>query len=185
MKDCLFPALEATSASIGLSSRASKLSIASLLALATLALSVFVDSENRAHAGLCAVGQVKEVGTWINPDTNTRGITKAVFTEECQNAPRTICRGDICRTTSGVKLVYKARLWGQCHPTDCYWGQVEGVYTSANWLHFKYNQGFARRTVLAQVYSRNNDWLRLIVNTDFVSASRRDYRFDAWFRRAL
>lgn len=184
MKNRLFPALEATSVSIGLFSRASKLSIASLLASATLALSLFVDSENPARAGLCVVGQVKEVGTWTNPDTNTRGITKAVFAEECQDDTRTTCSGGVCRRTSGVKLVYKARLWGQCHPTDCYWGQVEGVYTSANWLRFRYDQSYAKRTVWAQVYSRNDDWLRLIVDTDFVSASREDYRFDAWFRRA-
>ena len=32
-----------------------------------------------SFAGLCLVGQVKEVGTWVNPDTNTSGITKAIL----------------------------------------------------------------------------------------------------------
>ena len=136
-----------------------------------------------AHAGLCAVGQVKEVGTWKNPDANTTGITKAVFAEECRNASTTTCSGSICSTTSAVKLVYTAQLWGKCHPADCNWGKVDGVYTSANWLRFYYDHGFAKRTVWAQIYSGSNNWLRLIVDTDFVSPSRTDYRFDAWMLR--
>lgn len=176
-------ALETTSASIGFLPRSSKSVISPLLAMVTIALSVFMDSGNPAHAGLCAVGEVKEVGSWTNPDTNTTGITKAVFGEECRDDSRTTCSGNICRSTSGVKLVYTARLWGKCHPTDCDWGQVDGVYTSEKWLRFTYNQGFANRTVWAQVYSGDQNWLRLIVDTDFVSTSRTDYRFDSWFRR--
>lgn len=136
-----------------------------------------------ADAGLCAVGRVKEVGTWVNPDINTRGITKAVFGEECRDDSRTTCSGGICRTTHGVKLVYTAKLWGQCHPSDCYWGKVDGVYTSADWLRFYYDHGFAKRTVWGQIWSGGDQWLRLIVDTDFVSPSRDDYRFDAWMRR--
>ncbi len=140
-------------------------------------------TSNTANAGLCAVGQVKEVGVWENSDSNTRGVTKAVFAEECRDDSQTTCNGDICSTTSGVKLVYTAQIWGQCHPTDCYWGKVDGDYTSANWLRFRYDHGFAKRTVWSQIWSGGDNWLRLIVDTDFVSPSREDYRSSAWMRR--
>jgi hypothetical protein len=155
--------------------------IVALLSFVVLAISLLFSSN--ADAGLCAVGRVKEVGTWINPDSNTRGITKAVFGEECRDDSRTSCNGDICTTTSGVKLVYTAQLWGQCHPTDCYWGKVDGAYTSEKWLRFMYDHGFAKRAVWGQIWSGGNNWLRLIIDTDFVSPSREDYRFDAWMRR--
>lgn len=142
---------------------------------------------NSAIAGQCIVGQVKEVGTWINPDANTTGITKAIFAEDCRDDSKTTCYGSgderYCSITHGVKLVYTARLWGKCTPSDCYWGQVDGRYTSSNWLVFTYNQGYASRVVWGQVWSENNNWLRLIVDTDFVDPARSDYRFDKWMRR--
>ena len=162
-------------------SKFEKKTVSSALILFMMVLLSFLSSA--ANAGLCAVGQVKEVGTWVNPDSNTRGITKAIFAEECRNDSRTTCNGNICSTTSGVKLVYTAKLWGQCHPNDCYWGKVDGVYTSANWLRFRYDHGFAKRTVWGRIWSGSNNWLRLIVDTDFVSPSRNDYRFDAWMKR--
>ena len=165
--------------------RSSKLAILSLITFFPLVVSLATDGfTSKAQAGLCAVGQVKEVGTWRNPDNRTRGITRAVFSEECRDNSRTVCDGDICSRTFGVKLVYTAKLWGKCHPRDCYWGKVEGTYTSTNWLRFRYNHGFARRTVWAQVYRNNHDWLRLVVSTDFRSNSRRDYQIDDWFRRS-
>ena len=156
--------------------------VVSLFALLSIMLS-FLSVSPAAKAGLCAVGQVKEVGSWNNPDQNTRGITKVVFAEECRDDTRVSCEGDICRTTYGVELVYTATLWGQCHPYDCYWGKVDGVYTSANWMRFYYNHGYATRTVWGQVWSGSNNWLRLIVDTDFASTSRDDYRSDDWMRR--
>ena len=158
-----------------------KKTVSLLLILSMMILLSFFSSG--ANAGQCVVGQVKEVGTWVNPDNNTRGITKAVFAEECRNDGRTTCNGNICSTTSAVKLVYTAKLWGQCHPTDCYWGKVDGVYTSENWLRFRYDHGFAKRTVWGRIWSGSDNWLRLIVVTDFVSPSRDDYRFDAWMKR--
>jgi hypothetical protein len=37
--------------------------------------------------------------------------------------------------------------------------------------------------VWGQVWSGGDNWLRLIVDTDFVSPDRDDYRFDAWMKR--
>lgn len=153
-------------------------------AMATLALLIAtLFYTGTASAGLCAVGQVKEVGHWINPDTDTRGITRAIFEEECRGDTQIQCNGNICGITHGVKLVYTARLWGQCHPTDCYWGKVEGDRLSSGWLRFRYDHGFARRVVWGRIWSGSDNWLRLVVDTDFVSASRDDYRTAAWMKR--
>ncbi len=146
-------------------------------------IAVLLLISSNTYAGLCLVGTVKEVGTWINPNTNTRGITKAVFNEECRDDSRTKCEGGICSTTSGVKLVYTAELWGACHPDDCYWGKIDGVYTSGNWLRFRYEFTFAEKMVWAQIWSGGDNWLRLIVDTDFDSPLRNDYRFDKWMQR--
>ncbi|QLE57362.1 hypothetical protein [Nostoc sp. TCL26-01] len=71
------------------------------------------------------------VGTWVNKDGNTRGITRLVVT-----------------SAGGNKL--NIQVFGKCHPTDCDWGTTSlltyGVnvqdtnhgYGSAN-----YNKGFA------------------------------------------
>lgn len=137
-----------------------------------------------ANAGQCLVGQVKEVGTWINPDSNTRSITKAVIAEECRDASTQTCSGNICTRTSGVKLVYTAQLWGKCHPTDCKWDKVDGVrYSSTGWLHFVWNQSYATRDIWAKTWSGGDDWLDLVVDTDFKSASRADYRSREWMKR--
>jgi len=72
-------------------------------------LGVLLFSTN-AMAGQCVVGQAKEVGTWVNPDQSTRGITRAIITEECRDDSRTVCNANICSTTHGVKLVYTAKL---------------------------------------------------------------------------
>ena len=164
-----------------ISSSPRRLARSSLPLLAFMLALLFLS--NQADASQCIVGQVKEVGTWVNPDTNTSGVTSAIFAEECRDNSTTTCNGDICSITHGVKLVYTARLWGKCVPTDCSWGKVDGVYTSANWLRFIYDHGFAKRTVWGQVWSGGNNWLRLIVDTDFVDPARADYRFDAWMQR--
>jgi hypothetical protein len=44
------------------------------------------------------------VGTWVNTDSNTRGITKIVITE------------------SGSQ--YEVHAFGKCHPNDCDWGKT-------------------------------------------------------------
>src|SRR5439155_24125043 len=47
-------------------------------------------------------------------------------------------------------LTSSSRCGGKCHPTDCYWGEVEGVAqtgSNAGWYTFHYDQGFADRYV--------------------------------------
>lgn len=45
------------------------------------------------------------IGTWVNTDSSTRGITKVVVTSAGSN-----------------KL--NIETFGKCHPTDCAWGKV-------------------------------------------------------------
>lgn len=151
--------------------------------LRTLLFAVLTTACMPTLASQCIVGQVKEVGNWVNPDTATRGITRANFKEECRDASTRTCNGNICSITHGVKLVYTAELWGKCSPSDCYWGKVDGVYTSAKWLKFHYDHGFAKRVVWGQVWSGDANWLDLAVDTDFVDPNRADYQFRAWMRR--
>jgi hypothetical protein len=44
------------------------------------------------------------VGSWLNVDPNTRGLSAVTF-----------------RIESGVLI---AHMWGNCHPTDCDWGDA-------------------------------------------------------------
>lgn len=135
-----------------------------------------------SSAGQCIVP--KEVGTWVNSDPNTNGVTKVIIEMVCEDTPVYNCSGNICSVTYTVTPHYYVKVWGKCHPTDCYWGRVEGRRTSANWQYFFYNQSFATRDVWAQIWSGSDAWLRVIIDTHFTDSSgRTDYRIDNWFRR--
>jgi hypothetical protein len=47
-------------------------------------------------------------GTWVNVNSNTRGLTKLII-----------------NATNPEHISVNA--WGQCHPTDCAWGLKKGV----------------------------------------------------------
>ncbi|MCG6138298.1 MAG: hypothetical protein MET45_27360 [Nostoc sp. LLA-1] len=94
------------------------------LAAASLALSTALVSPAMA-------APADFIGTWVNRDSNTRGITRLVIT-----------------SAGGNKL--NIRVFGKCHPTDCDWGSkslatygtnvqdTDHKYASAN-----YNKNFA------------------------------------------
>lgn len=135
-----------------------------------------------AQAGLCITPA--EAGGWRNYNSATRSITKLDFRMECRDASVTHCSGNICSTTSAVAPHYFIRLFGSCSPTDCPWGEVEGVRLSGNldgWYYFTYNQGFAQRYVYARTYSQWPGWLRLYIWNDFSDPGRTDYASDEWF----
>jgi hypothetical protein len=134
-----------------------------------------------SFAGLCIVP--KEAGTWVNSDPNTNGVTRVVIEMVCQDTPQVICNGGICTIINSVTPRYYVKVWGKCHPTDCYWGRVEGSRTGA-WQYFFYNHGFATRDVWAQIWSGSDAWLRVVIDTHFTDSSgRADYRIDNWFKR--
>lgn len=138
----------------------------------------------KAHAGLCVVPT--ESGAWKNYNSATRSITNVDFRMECRDASVTQCSGDICSTTSAVAPHFFIRLFGACTPTDCPWGEVEGIRLSGNldgWYYFTYNQGFAQRYVYARTYPQWPGWFRLYIWTDFSDPGRADYASDEWFVR--
>jgi hypothetical protein len=57
--------------------------------------------ENLEHRDLMAA----LVGTWTNPDVDTRGLTEIEITSD--------------------RAGYHVQAWGQCHPVDCDWGEVD------------------------------------------------------------
>src|SRR6187431_832738 len=113
-----------------------------------------------SFAGLCIVP--KEAGTWVNSDPNTNGVTKVVIEMVCESTPKIVCNGNICSISYSVTPHYYVKVWGKCHPSDCYWGRVEGLRTSG-WQYFFYNQGFATRDVWAQIWSGSDAWLRVVI----------------------
>lgn len=153
-------------------------SYAPVLSLGVLSL-LFIFS-NSANAGQCLTPP--EVGTWLNHDTNTGGVTKVVIDMDCVDDTQSSCSGGICTIVHGVKPIYTVKVWGKCHPTDCYWGKVEGVYTSADWMRFFYDKSWVFRTVWGQTWPGDRNWLRVIVDSDYAD-SRPDHRFDGWFRK--
>ncbi|WP_144394420.1 hypothetical protein [Pleionea sediminis] len=141
--------------------------------------SLFLVSD--AKAGLCTEAG-PEVGNWVNNDANTRGVTRVEITSRCVDDSIRQCNGDICSVIHNVKRVYDVRVWGSCSPTDCYWGKVEGLKTSADWLRFFYNQSHAYKWVWAQIWSGSDNWLRVVVERKYKD-DREDSNSWYWFRR--
>ncbi len=79
------------------------------------------------------------VGTWVNTDSSTRGITKLVITETGNS--------------------YEAHGFGKCSPTDCDWGKKQMMTYGSNVSDAThqvgtatYNPGFAE-TILTMEQS--------------------------------
>ncbi|MGD1875681.1 MAG: hypothetical protein ACFB02_21835 [Mastigocoleus sp.] len=108
------------------------------------------------------------VGTWVNSDTNTRGITKIVV-----------------RRAPGNKLVIST--FGKCHPTDCKWGakRLSTYGTSVQDKNHRYattiyNKKFATTFLNIGLSGRNR--LRLQSFTKFTDNSgRQNYSSRAVF----
>ncbi len=110
------------------------------------------------------------VGTWVNADRNTRGITKIIITE------------------SGNQ--YEIQAFGSCSPTDCDWGRsalttygstVSDATHKAGTAQF--NPGFAQ-TTLALKQSGNQVFLDGFTRfTD--NSARQNYHNTHTFRRAF
>ena len=137
-----------------------------------------------AHASMCIIPPAE--GSWMNNDSETRGITKLKFRMECRDVSQTTCSGSFCKQISMVEPHYFIHLFGSCHPIDCDWGEVEGENLTGGldgWYRFYYDQGFARRYVYVRTYPHWPGWLRLWISTDFTDPGRADYVTDDWFRR--
>lgn len=63
-----------------------------------------------APPAMADAGIEELLGTWVNPDSNTRGMTKLVITK-------------VNDQTVGLQG------YGQCSPADCDWGKIQAVVT--------------------------------------------------------
>jgi hypothetical protein len=111
------------------------------------------------------------VGTWVNKDSNTGGVTRLVIT-----------------SAGGNKL--NIQVFGKCHPTDCDWGtapvttyglnvqDTNHTYATAN-----YNKGFSN-TLL----TLNNGGSQIMLQsfTQFLDNSgRQNYYARDYFQKSL
>ncbi|OUL35435.1 hypothetical protein BV372_11325 [Nostoc sp. T09] len=110
------------------------------------------------------------VGTWVNKDTNTRGVTRLVVT-----------------SAGGNKL--NIQVFGKCHPTDCDWGttpvttyglnvqDTNHTYGTAN-----YNKGFSN-TLLTLDHAGSQIMLQGF--TQFLdNSSRQNYYSRDYFQKS-
>ena len=105
------------------------------------------------------------LGTWLNEDTETGGITKVTIRVESS-------------------LIY-VHMWGRCHPSDCDWGEVTTLVSDADddrlSLEWYFSFAIDTQTVSALAGGR----LRVDGHTHFIDDSgRSDYDYTHYFRRA-
>ena len=113
-------------------------------------------------AGSASADMGDFLGNWVNQDLDTSGITHVVIS-----------------TIGGERV--SIHVFGQCHPTDCDWGSVEGhnYFSGVGsgdviMITGTFNTGFARKFL---IFRRSRDGrLQFEALTEFRDASgRRDY----------
>jgi hypothetical protein len=130
-------------------------------------------------ARLCT-GHAPEYGSWVNADPATRSITSAQLAD-CVSV--TTCSGDVC--SIAYDSGWAMRLFGACHPTACDWGWSAGqARLSSGRIPAYYDQGFAKRSVVAAMSAYRPGQLWIAISTDFVDPNRADYQSQDWFVRA-
>ena len=126
------------------------------------------------HQSLCFASISQFNGTWINMDSNTRGMTKM----------------EISHQGSAIKL----HAWGKCHPQDCDWGTVPAFLfapnVSANMMQTgkvmsaMFKTGFNQTLVIVKPAGKNR--LKAETFTRFTDGSNRsNYTSSATFKRQL
>lgn len=117
-----------------------------------------------------------EAGTWVNYNPNSTGIARVDIRFQCQDQ---IINGQ----PYPAGAPYYLRLWQDCQPIDCEWGEHGAQRYDNGWVRTTIYQGYATRTVWAKVY--DGGWLRVWVWTDYANAGQADYATDDWFRANL
>lgn len=113
-------------------------------------------------------------GSWKNVDANTRGVTTLVITAQGS--------------------VLKMRAWGQCHPEDCDWGEVDAhayapsvsspIESTAQAVSAVFESGFSQTQVI--VVPAGNNAVRATIYTRFTDGSNRsNYTATYAFRRQI
>ena len=126
-----------------------------------------------------------EDGTWLNDDSNTRGIRRLIVGFTCNDVIRCGIDADGNVTCEEPGPPWTVHLSGACSPSDCDWGAVSGqdYYTAdgARWIYAFYNQGFAKRYVYLKPSALRPGHLFMWMFTDFTDPGRADYVMRNWF----
>lgn len=108
-------------------------------------------------------------GTWVNVDSETRGITQVVF-----------------ERTGATDMVH---AWGACQPTDCVWGPTTlhrlGPPGTSGPLpdgFATWEQGFSTKHLAFE--PRGDELVVTVVSLYRDESGRSDYRTQQTFRRA-
>lgn len=128
---------------------------------AVLLLVVLVLALALAAASTVSASIPQFVGTWRNTNPATPGVTQLVITWDGAHA--------------------RVHAWGQCHPTDCDWGEVvatayapnvsANIYSTALALTAVFNPGFSETIMVIRPASGNR--LQAEVLTRFTDGSGR------------
>jgi DNA-binding beta-propeller fold protein YncE len=110
-------------------------------------------SGTTVHAPVPTSVTLRFIGSWMNEDANTRGISRV-------------------EVRSDVNAVV-AHMWGKCHPQDCDWGEARVDVSDAptGTLNVKWVLSFAQRTQRITVLSDGR--LKVDSHTHFTDNSGR------------
>jgi hypothetical protein len=120
-----------------------------------------------------------EEGDWRNAESNTRSLTRVQLRFVCQDQ---VLNGQLYPPGPP----WYVHLWGACSPQDCDWGEVGAdVVTigTRTFIRATYNQGFAIRTVFADMSQFRQDQLWIWMWSNFTDSTRPDYESQNWFVR--
>lgn len=121
-----------------------------------------------AAMGQAAMAQPADfLGTWVNTNSNTRGITKLVVQKTAANN-------------------LQIRVFGQCQPQDCDWGETglttygksvqDSDHTGAT---ASYRKSFANTLLTMELNPRSRSLLNLNSFTEFTDRSNRQNYFSS------
>ncbi len=115
--------------------------------------------------GIAAAADSRQYnGTWMNTDTNTRGITKVVV-----------------KGAGGKASVH---VWGKCSPQDCDWGWENCNSYADGHLSTHYNNDFSVRNLT--ITMPNSGTLQVQAHTHYTDNSGRSDRDATYtFRRVF
>src|SRR5947207_14176448 len=96
---------------------------------------------------LVSANQEDFVGTWINVDSETDGLTKLVISKEDNN--------------------WKIQGWGKCHPADCDWGKIDLKLVGTSVSDKSFEHGFAvwEKDFATTYLNLKKDGKQLVVET--------------------